>query len=53
LLFADLDNTEDEETDGDGITLKRIPPPKQLTLETHLVNDFGAINIEELILMAL
>ena len=34
--FPDLDNTEDEETDAGGITEKRVPPPKQLTLETHL-----------------
>ncbi len=35
-FFLDLDNTEDEETDAGGITEKRVPPPKQLTLETHL-----------------
>jgi len=36
IFFLDLDNTEDEETDAGGITEKRVPPPKQLTLETHL-----------------
>ena len=35
--FPDLDYTEDEETDAAGsLTEKRVPPPKQLTLETHL-----------------
>jgi hypothetical protein len=36
IFYSDLDNTEDEETDAGGITEKRVPPPKQLTLETHL-----------------